>query len=251
MNLLLCAIVTLSLHACASKKTAAVKEKNDVVISAFSSNAQNKKIAQENKEKNEKENQKLEQKTLDQSVLQKDSPTYVIQKYTTELQTIHQENQGKISANDEKNIAKKVRQFFDFQALAQYSLGDHWNKISEKDREEFSQLFIQLVESSYLQRSKNLVSDYKLEYKDEKIKGNEADVAISVARNDADIEIIYKLHKRSRDWMIYNIVLDNVDLIKNYQNQFSRVISSKGFDELLSVMKKKLKGDGIEVDVSL
>jgi phospholipid transport system substrate-binding protein len=40
-------------------------------------------------------------------------------------------------------------------------------------------------------------------------------------------------------WQIYDIVTEGSSLIRNYRNQFRRVIEKKGFDELLRRMKAK------------
>ncbi|MEZ4704340.1 MAG: ABC transporter substrate-binding protein [Bdellovibrionota bacterium] len=248
----------MALSACASKgarssSSTAAKASDDVVISAFSSNANTKEKAQAAQEQAQKELEaKAElEKTQAPAVLSKNSPTRVIQKYTDELRAIHETSKVKKANERDKSIANKVRQFFDFDSLARLSLGTHWDEIGADKQKDFSDLFIHLVENSYLQRSKTLVADYDLEYQKEKIKGNEAEVAINIARDDANIEIIYQLHKTSRDWMIYNIILENVDLIKNYQTQFNRVIAKSGINELLSLMRKKLKEEDMGVDVSL
>ena len=174
-----------------------------------------------------------------------DSPTKVIERYTEELRAMvglnERKQKGKADPEKEKLIAEKVRQFFDFQSLAQFSLGDHWKTTAPPQREEFSKLFIGLVEDSYIKRSRDLVGNYDLTFGKEQVQGDNAKVTCLVKRNDADIEILYQLHKKPKDWMIYNIVLDNVDLIQNYQSQFNRIIKKSGFKELLDLMRKKLQ----------
>ncbi|HLG18881.1 MAG TPA: ABC transporter substrate-binding protein [Bdellovibrionota bacterium] len=187
--------------------------------------------------------------TIDTSV---DSPTAVIQKYTDELKSLVDlsvpKEQRKLDGKKEQKIAEKVRQFFDFQSLARMSLGHHWMRITEAQRKEFSELFIALVEDSYLRRTRDLIGDYQITYGSEEIKGNRAKVRSKVARRDADIEIVYELHRNPKNWMIFNIILDDVDLIKNYRSQFNSVIGKSSFAKLLDKMRKKLDQ---EEDVNL
>ncbi len=172
------------------------------------------------------------------------SPTNVIQKYTDELRQVikleERTAKGKKDQEKEQRIAQKVRQFFDFEGLAKMSLGHHWHKIAPSQRQEFSTLFIDLVEDSYIRRSRDLMGEYQISYNKEVIRNNSAKVSCKIVRNDADIEIQYELHRKPKDWMIFNIVLDSVDLIKNYQSQFNRIIGKSGFNELIKLMRKKL-----------
>lgn len=169
-----------------------------------------------------------------------DSPKEVIKSYTAELQSIKDDpkSQGK---KREKQISEKVRKFFDFDSLARLSLGSYWDQLNTKKKNEYTDLFTRLIEKSYLKRSQNLVGNYQLSYGNEKVTGNEATVACEIYKDDVDLEIIYELHKISNTWMIYNVVFDQVNLVKNYQSQFNQIIAKSKFEGLMDMMSKKLK----------
>ncbi len=173
-----------------------------------------------------------------------DSPTQVIQKYTEELRDIiepEKEKPKKVDLKKEAKIAEKVRQFFDFYGLARMSLGHHWGKLTKKERDEFSDLFVSLIEDSYLRRSRDLVGNYEIKYGKEEVKGQRAKVFVSVMQEDADVDIVYELHRNPKSWMIFNIVFDGVDLIRNYQTQFNHIIGKETFAGLLKKLRKKKK----------
>lgn len=178
------------------------------------------------------------------AAVQGTSPTAVIQRYTEELRAIVEikdpKQRGKKNQTREQSISSKVRNFFDFEELARQSLGVNWAKRTSAERERFSRLFTGLVERSYLNRSRQLVSDYDVKYTNETIKPGHATVTSKVAQRDASVDITYDLHDKSGKWMIYNITLDNVNLVRNYQSQFNQIISQKGFKYLLDTMQKKL-----------
>ncbi len=95
----------------------------------------------------------------------------------------------------------------------------------------------------------DLVCNYYLKFTGEQIKGERSKVTCTVARRDADIEITYELHRKDGKWMIFNIVLDNVDLIQNYQSQFNSIILKYGWNDLIQRMQKKLDGGEEETDI--
>lgn len=191
-----------------------------------------------------------EQKVASATTTQ-DSPTTVIRNYTEELKKIVEikdpQKRGVKDRTRETTISDKVRQFFDFEELARQSLGKNWNKQKPQDREKFSKVFIALVENSYLKRSRSLVSDYSVTYTNEIVTDDHASVTSKVAQKDANVDITYDLHKKSNRWMIYNITLDNVNLIRNYQSQFNQMIKKKGFKGLIRSMEDRLKSPEADV----
>lgn len=168
------------------------------------------------------------------------SPKEIIKSYTAELQSL-QDDLKATGKRKDKQISEKVRKFFDFQTLARISLGTNWNTLSDKKKNEFTDLFTRLIEKSYLTRSQSLVGNYQLSYGNEKVTGDKATVACEIYKDDVDLEIIYELHKTSNSWMIYNVVFDQVNLAKNYQTQFNQIIGKSGFKGLTDMMNKKLK----------
>jgi phospholipid transport system substrate-binding protein len=174
------------------------------------------------------------------------SPIRVIERYTAELREMvglnERKQKGIKDEEKERKVQAKVREFFDFPTLARLSLGPKWKRITPTQQREYSTLFVELVENSYIRRSRDLVGNYDLSFTKEEISGHRAKVTCRVARKDADIDILYELHRKDGNWMIFNIVLDNVDLIQNYESQFNQIIQQRGWDRLIRLMRAKLDG---------
>jgi|JI10StandDraft_1071094.scaffolds.fasta_scaffold44271_2 phospholipid transport system substrate-binding protein len=180
----------------------------------------------------------------------KNSPKEVIKSYTAELQVLQEDTSTKGSKR-EKQISDKVRKFFDFEGLSKKSLGSNWNQLTPKRQQEFVTLLTGLIEKSYLRKSSKLVGNYRVSYGNEVVKGEEATVACEIYKEDVDLEIVYELHKNAGSWMIYNIIFDQVNLVKNYQSQFNQIIAKNKLEGLMSTMRKKLKEDNSEVDAAM
>src|SRR5207237_1736326 len=52
--------------------------------------------------------------------------------------------------------------------------------------------------------------------------------------------IEYRMIKRGESWMVYDIITDELSLMRNYRSQFQRIMNGSGYDGLLSKMKTKL-----------
>lgn len=173
-----------------------------------------------------------------QKNVSKNEPLAVVRNYTQQLKGLVDLPQGNAR---QKTIAEQVRSYFDFPELAKRSLGKHWKTQSRANQKKYSDLFIELVETSYLKRSKQIIGEYNVTFKNQKITGKTAKVTSTVSQEDADIDIYYDLLKKNNQWVIYNITLDDVNLIRTYQTQFNKIVSTKGFPHLLNLMKKRLK----------
>jgi phospholipid transport system substrate-binding protein len=250
-NIVCIFVATTLLIFCAGKSTNADGKKNSKpVISAFEE-APATEVKQESKAAADVlDSPRFVPSTTESSpeaVVDKNSPKEVIKNYTAELQTLQDDPVSK-SNKREKVISEKVRKFFDFEGLSRESLGPSWNQLTPKKQKEFVSIFTGLIEKSYLRRSKNLVGNYQVSYGNEKITAGIATVACEIYKDDVDVEIVYELHKVSGIWMIYNIIFDQVNLVKNYQSQFNQIISKSGVNGLMDVMRKKLKENSSDID---
>ena len=51
------------------------------------------------------------------------------------------------------------------------------------------------------------------------------------------LQVTYMLHKTGVQWMLFDIVVDNVSTLGNYRDQFNKIMNSDGFDQLLAGLK--------------
>jgi phospholipid transport system substrate-binding protein len=42
-------------------------------------------------------------------------------------------------------------------------------------------------------------------------------------------------------WKVYDVVVENVSLVQNYRTQFNDILSSKTPEQLLEILRKKVK----------
>jgi phospholipid transport system substrate-binding protein len=185
--------------------------------------------------------------TLQSQTIQQEnpnSPTGVIKRYEKDVKEVVTKYKGKTDktgVSDKNNeILARVRQFFDIGELARLSLGSTWEKVTPKEQAEYKDVFSKLVERSYVSKSDKLVGDYDVKYLGEEIKGDNAIVKSAVAKEDADVDIQYFMHNRQGTWMIYNIIADTTNLVKNYNSQFNSIVVKEGFPGLMRRMKSKL-----------
>ena len=76
---------------------------------------------------------------------------------------------------------------------------------------------------------------------DEKVKGKYALVKTQIVRKDATIDVDYKLINEGGEWTVYDFVIEEVSLIRNYRSQFSKIIKTESYGALVARLTKKIK----------
>jgi phospholipid transport system substrate-binding protein len=138
-----------------------------------------------------------------------------------------------------KRLREAIFVRFDFQEMAQRSLGAHWHRRTPEEQTEFIKLFSDLLEQTYVGKIESYDNE-KFIYTNERIDGRYADVdsKMRTAKGE-EFTINYKLHRVGENWRVYDLVIENISVINNYRSQFNRIITSSSFNELVSRIKAK------------
>jgi phospholipid transport system substrate-binding protein len=128
---------------------------------------------------------------------------------------------------------------FDWREMARRSLAKHWQQRTDEEKREFVPLFTDLLEQAYMNRIENYSGD-KVSYDGEKVKGEYSLVKVRIyTAKQTDIPVVYRLRKKDSQWLIYDISIEGVSLVKNYRKQFDSVILSSSYEGLVEKLKEK------------
>jgi len=136
-------------------------------------------------------------------------------------------------------VRKIANDIFDFGETARRSLGRHWQPRTPAERDEFVQLFADLLERSYISRVE-LYGGEKIQYLGDTVEGEQGKVQTKlVTKGGSDIPIEYRMHKKGDRWLVYDVTIEGVSLIANYRTQFNKIIQTASYQELVKKMKAK------------
>ena len=140
-------------------------------------------------------------------------------------------------------IRQAVLQRFGFEEMAQRSMGQHWRTLTPQQRQEFVELFTDLLSRSYVTR----IANYKagpqgVRYPKEDITGDHAVVhtEITSERDPQPTMVDYHLLHKDGDWKAYDIVIEGVSLVNNYRTQFNTIMLKDSYAGLVKQMRTKL-----------
>jgi phospholipid transport system substrate-binding protein len=170
------------------------------------------------------------------------APTDQLKTATDRVLGILQDSQLKEPARaDErrKQIRAVANEIFDWQETGKRALGAGNRACSPQQREEFSPLFADLIERSYVGKLE-LYSGERIAYTGESAEGDQATVRTKLyTKSNNDIPIDYKMFKAGDRWRTYDVVIENVSLVSNYRSQFNRIIQHSNCGELIKRLKTK------------
>ena len=143
-------------------------------------------------------------------------------------------------------IRKVIADNFAAREMAKETLGDHWDKLSAKQREIYQDLFTGLFQDSYTRMVLNFLKRETVEYRGETPEGKDVKVGTVIMRTNEHIPVDYILEQKSQRWYIRDVVIDGVSIVENYRDAFGKVIRTQSFETLIQKMTiQKKAGEDI------
>ena len=138
-----------------------------------------------------------------------------------------------------KKISEVIHARFNFESMAQRTLATNWKSATAEQRKRFTDLFAEILEQTYMGRVE-AYTDEKVEFGDVKTKGNSALVETSIVTSSVNIPIHYKLTQEGPEWKVYDVVIEEVSLVRNYRDTYREIVKKEGFDGLFAKMEEKI-----------
>lgn len=168
------------------------------------------------------------------------TPSEDVKKTVDEVvRIVSDKNMKRNEGKRRQTLKRTIGVIFDYNEMAKRSLGKHWNDRSDAEKKQFVDLFATLLENSYAGKIESYNNE-KIVYLKENVNGNFAEVKSKVitAKRD-EFTLDYKLTKKNGKWMAYDVIIEGVSLVSNYRTQFNKIITNKGYPELVKKLKTK------------
>jgi len=153
----------------------------------------------------------------------------------------------KLKSEAAKEIKKKklraiYEQMFDDVELGKRTLGRNWNSLSVPQRQEFVILFRQVLEKAYIDKILAYTNEKIVYERETMISGTQAEIQTKVVTASKEVPITYKVILKGGTWKVYDVVVENISLVMNYRTQFNDILAKNKPEQLLEILRKKVKG---------
>jgi phospholipid transport system substrate-binding protein len=165
-------------------------------------------------------------------------PTDTVREYTDAVQKVLED--PALRKEDRRASVRKIAaEAFDVGESARRALGPHWQQRTPAEREEFVQLFGELLERTYIAQI-DLYGGERLRFTEEKLDGNLAIVRAKLTtKQGTEVPVEARMNRKGERWLIYDVAIENVSLISNYRSQFDRIIRQNSYPELVKRLRSR------------
>ena len=143
-------------------------------------------------------------------------------------------------------IKELILRLFDVKEMARRSLAGHWAKRSEEERKDFAELFGDLFVESYTRLVVDHLGDQRVIYLSESVDGGVATVQTKfLSKRDEPSFVDFAMFRRDGIWAAYDVVIDEVSIVKTYRTQFNKIIQTQSYEALVKKMRIKQESEGL------
>lgn len=140
----------------------------------------------------------------------------------------------------DERVVNTISPLLDFQLMAKLSLGkNNWSSIDNIQRSEFTDLFREKLQLSYLEKM-NLYNDEEVLISPAEFKKGKVSLPTTLISNSGKISVIYKLYKKSGFWKVYDIEIEGISVVSSYRSQYVQALQDGNFNQLLAKMKETM-----------
>ena len=140
----------------------------------------------------------------------------------------------------ERLIRQEVDERFNWEEMSRRTLARHWTKRTDEEKREFIDLFGKLLERTYMDQVEGY-SGEKVIYEGERVDGDYGLVKVRILMETQDeLPVLYRIKNKGDEWLVYDISIEGVSLIKNYRTQFNSIIARSSYKKLVERLKDKV-----------
>ena len=175
------------------------------------------------------------------------APLVVAQDTETEVRTLITQRDQEIKAavrgmKEDPALQEVARSLIndqiDFEEMGRLSLGRYYEDISEQQRQDFVEVFGEIVRSQSL--GDLSVYEAPVTVESVVVRDNKASVSTIAEIRGTDVEVLYQLHRKGDKWWLYDIIIDGVGTIEGYSVSFQTYVRKRGFDAFMQSLRKRL-----------
>jgi phospholipid transport system substrate-binding protein len=145
-----------------------------------------------------------------------------------------------------RQIRAIIGEHFDFAAMSSRILATNWRKADKAQRARFTGLFRELLANTYWRK----ISSYQgedVKYLGQRMRSDTlATVNTVIVTSRVEIPVDYKMYLKNGRWRAYDVVIEQVSLVRNYRSSFQDIVRDSGLDGLISQLELKVAESSVE-----
>ena len=135
-------------------------------------------------------------------------------------------------------IMNTIKEVFNFREMSRRVLGPTWNEIGAAEQDNFTTQMTKLLENVYIGQLEGY-SGEQIQYVGERVQGERAQVSTQIEYQGKAVPLSYIMNNSDGRWMVYDINIEGVSLIRNYMEQFRSILNKDKYPGLIKMIEEK------------
>lgn len=144
-----------------------------------------------------------------------------------------------VDAAVDRELFGVIDKVTDFDRLAGTIVDPFCAKLTADECRLFKETFVRLLRITSIRKLGRYRAD-TFDYTGEELAGETATVRTVAHFKEERIPLDYQLARRGGSWVIVNYVVDEVDTIRNYRKQFTRLFAQESFAQVIERLRHKI-----------
>ncbi|MCG3171944.1 MAG: hypothetical protein GMKNLPBB_00085 [Myxococcota bacterium] len=147
-----------------------------------------------------------------------------------------------------QDLTAAVNGFLDIDWLGRLALDKYWDERSDTERKDYLLVLREIIETSYTNRMGEHANYEETWGAPEAAPDNSVlvkstiQVPVAGGTKKTTVRTNYLLRKgENHRWRVYDLIIEDVSLVRQYKQQFGRIIKKDGWASLISKMKSRLE----------
>ena len=166
-------------------------------------------------------------------------PVGMVRAKDTELRALLKQQTKAATPERREKIKTLINSVFDFQELGRRALPSQtWKSATPEQQNAFVTEFRRMVENSSVKQLDSYESDSS-SYQPAKINGDKCEVTVKMWNKGTMSVVVYKMKQENGQWRAWDFVIDDLSTMRNYRDQFAKILKEKDLDGLIETIRKK------------
>lgn len=139
-----------------------------------------------------------------------------------------------------KKIEDVMLDFFDFDEFSSRTVGPNWRNFTPDQKKRFQEAFTSLLRNTYI-GTLDSYSGEAVEFTGETSgnNGTRSEVRMNFLGKDAVHPVAFRMLVKNGKWVVYDVLIEGISMIKNYRDQFRDLLTRGNPDDLITKIAAK------------
>lgn len=161
------------------------------------------------------------------------------------LQEVINECKPILTKKNDNLIEQKITEYMDINEMSVCIIGKAiWDITDLEKKKLFIQEFKKLILKTYIKTAYHYIDsemNFSISNKQNKnisITSKRIQLSSAVKKNNTIINIDYRLIKDKNSWLVYDIIIEGISILKSFRTQFSEFAKNNGIDKTIEKIKE-------------